>query len=126
MNLIQNTIDTFTVYAFQEGKIVISVEPTTQKKEYTRSLILLPDQTQDWSIARFAELTQAHFTKLLAFEPEVILLGTGRHLIFPAKEMLTDIYAARIGIEVMSTEAACRTYNILSSDGRRVLAALII
>jgi len=63
---------------------------------------------------------------LVSLEPEVILLGTGRRLVFPEPQVLATVHAATIGIEIMDTAAACRTYNILAGESRHVAAALII
>jgi uncharacterized protein len=74
----------------------------------------------------FEALTQAHFEALLELEPEVVLLGTGRSLRFPHPSLTQALVAAGIGLEVMDTQAACRTYAVLASEGRRVVAALIL
>jgi uncharacterized protein len=78
-----------------------------------------------WSVLDFPSLQAAHFEALLAHEPELVLLGTGRRLRFPSPALTRCLASARVGIEVMDTPAACRTYNILGSEGRRVLAALL-
>ena len=57
--------------------------------------------------------------------PEIVLLGTGRRLRFPPAALTRSLAAARVGLEVMDTPAACRTYNILTGERRRVLAALL-
>jgi uncharacterized protein len=59
-------------------------------------------------------------------EPEVVLLGTGRKQAFPAPRLLKTFYQRGIGFEAMTTEAACRTFNVLVSEGRTAVAALII
>ncbi len=119
MNISLITGTGFTIHSFEPGLIRIKEEGKQQKLDYTESLLLLPDKIHpNW--------TPTDFNCLLDFEPELILLGTGSELIFPDPILLEPIYAARVGIEVMSTEAACRTYNLLMSDNRRVLAALMI
>jgi len=72
------------------------------------------------------ELTASDLEPVLALRPEVLLLGSGPRQVFPAPELLAQLYAARIGFEVMDTGAACRTYNVLVGEGRAVAAALII
>ena len=127
MNVSLITSTGFTIYSYESGKIVIIENETSEKKEYTQSLIISPRQIQTrWPIREFSELRREDFKNLLAFEPEVILLGTGDKILFPSHELLKDIYSTQIGIEIMTTDAACRTYTILSSDNRKVLAALII
>ena len=81
---------------------------------------------QEWNITHYDQVSQTHLQHLLAFEPSIILLGTGKELILPQYETIQCIYKAGIGCEVMSTSAACRTYTILMSENRKVLAALII
>jgi uncharacterized protein len=71
-----------------------------------------------------AALTKEHVQSLIDLHPEVILLGTGASQIFPAPQLLAPLYPLRIGIEVMTTDAACRTFNVLVSEGRAVLAVL--
>jgi uncharacterized protein len=127
MNLLLNSTSGFNIHSYEPGKIVIAENAINERKEYTESLIISPNKIQaKWPIQEFSELRREDFKKLLEFEPEVILLGTGKNILFPPAAMLVDIYAARIGIETMTTDAACRTYTILSSDNRKVVAALII
>ena len=73
----------------------------------------------------FEALSAEHFEAIAALDPEVVLLGTGRVQRFPHPRLTTALSSRRIGIEAMDTGAACRTYNILMSEGRKVLAALI-
>ena len=94
---------------------------------YTESLILLPDAViPDWGAADFDALVAGHFERLAALNPEVALLGTGGRLRFPAPALTAALVRAGIGLEVMDTGAACRTYNILAGEGRRVAAALLL
>jgi len=94
---------------------------------YHASLIVLPQRIiADWPPQTFEELTVDHMQVLADLDCEVILLGTGRRLRFPPTTLLTPIAAASIGIEIMDTGAACRTYNILMGEGRRVAAALMM
>ena len=64
--------------------------------------------------------------QLAALEPEIVLLGTGSRLRFPHPRLTAALARARIGLEVMDVQAACRTYNILAGEGRHVLAALLL
>ena len=96
------------------------------KQRYTQNLIILPQTLiLDWQVTSFAELTNEHFRQIVELKPEVVLLGTGAaHLFLHPKhyQQLTD---NGIALECMNTAAACRTYNILMSEGRTVAAALI-
>lgn len=95
-------------------------------QRYEHSLIVLPDRIIDWEPTRFEELTDAAFTSLAQFSLEILILGTGSRLQFPHPSLTKDLCAAGTVLEVMDTHAACRTYNILTSEDRRVGAALLI
>lgn len=100
---------------------------TVNERVYERSLLVTPERLlADWGPPAFAALTSAHFEAIARLEPEVVVLGTGTRLRFPAPELCVSLTAAQIGLEVMDLGAACRTYNILLGEGRRVAAALII
>lgn len=79
-----------------------------------------------WRPASALDLATADLEPLLGLAPEVVLLGTGARQQFPAAQVLRLLYEQRIGVEVMDTSAACRTYNVLVSEGRNVAAALIV
>jgi uncharacterized protein len=79
-----------------------------------------------WHVAAFDELRASHFERLLALAPEVVIFGSGRRLRFPPAVWLRGLIEHRIGVETMDTAAACRTYNVLVSERRSVLAALLI
>ena len=79
-----------------------------------------------WEVDGFDALAPAHFERLLALAPDVVLLGTGERQRFPHPRLTSALVQARIGVDVMDTRAACRTYNILMAEGRRVLAALLM
>ena len=79
-----------------------------------------------WPCTAFSALTQDHFDELLALKPELILFGSGPQLRFPHARLLQNLYANRVGVEVMDTPAACRTFNFLAAEGRKVVAALLL
>jgi len=81
---------------------------------------------RDWGPQRFEDLGQEHMAELMALEPEIILLGTGERARFPHARLLAMAAERRIGVEVMDIAAACRTFNILSAEGRKVAAALLM
>ena len=80
----------------------------------------------DWPPAKIEELTLVHLEPVLALKPEILLLGTGKRLVFPSAEIMSHINSLGIGVEVMDTGAACRTFNILSAEDRHVAAALFM
>ncbi|MEO8674963.1 MAG: Mth938-like domain-containing protein [Casimicrobiaceae bacterium] len=95
-------------------------------QEYRTGIVVTADNVAEWAVAGFDALTEADFAKLLAHAPEIVLLGTGATLRFPHPRLTQAFAAARVGIEVMDTPAACRTFNILAAEGRKVVAALIV
>jgi uncharacterized protein len=82
--------------------------------------------TPDWTTGGFADLSENHFSELIKLEPEVVLLGTGKTHQFLHPKIAQSLTKKNIPLECMTTAAACRTYNILMSEGRKVAAALII
>ena len=97
------------------------------KKRYDASLVVSGDRlVADWPLASVAEISADHLAAILELKPEIVLLGTGRSFTFPDRARLALLYNAGLGVEVMDTPAACRTYNILLSEGRGVVAALIV
>ncbi len=93
---------------------------------YTSSMIVASFAApRDWSPTAVAQLQPEHFESLLAMEPEVVILGTGARHIHPDPRLFVGLQQRGVGVEVMSTAAACRTYNVLLADGRRVVACLL-
>ena len=80
----------------------------------------------DWAPADFDSLTAAHFDYFLQMKPEVLLLGTGAKQRFARPELFSGLIRAGISIEFMDTPAACRTYNILVAEDRKVVAAVLL
>lgn len=96
-------------------------------ERHVNSFLLLPEHLEDsWGMAGFDALTEADFAKIATFGCDVVLFGTGRRQRFPRPALLQSLMAVRIGVEVMDTAAACRTYNILMAEGRNVAAALLL
>jgi uncharacterized protein len=99
--------------------------------EIRNPVIVLPDNViNPWRITSPAAtatlLCTADFVELIALKPELVIFGSGAKFQFPATAILAAFAEARIGFEVMDTPAACRTYTVLMSEGRRVAAALLI
>lgn len=91
------------------------------------SLLITPNTIiQDWQVNDFAALQPKHFDAFIAQQPEIALLGTGSRLQFPHPRLSAALTNAGIGLEVMDTKAACRTYNILVAEGRHVVVGLIL
>ena len=83
-------------------------------------------EVQPWGLQRFDELSEQHFDKILALKPELVIFGSGARIRFAKPALYQSLIQARIGVETMDLAAACRTYNVLTSEGRKVLAALLI
>ncbi|MFC1681949.1 Mth938-like domain-containing protein [Pseudomonadota bacterium] len=109
------------IRGYQNGRISIGDDT------YSRSVILSPGRLiDDWSPLTLNDLTENDFELMLELEPEVVLLGTGLRLRFPDRAITRPLIQRSIGVEVMDTAAACRTYNVLANEGRNVVASLII
>jgi uncharacterized protein len=105
------------------GPGFVSVD--TQRHEH--SLLLQPDSLDPaWGPEAFDALSTEHLAPLAKIGCDVLLLGTGERQRFPSPAVLRPLIEARIPVEVMDTHAACRTYNILVAEGRKVAAALIV
>lgn len=112
--------DDLLIRAYDKGRVTIG------ERQYTRSLILTGDRLiEDWQPQNVAELRQEHFQEILEIAPAVLVLGTGSSMQFPSPALTARLMQAGIGVEVMDTAAACRTYNILLSEQRSVVAALL-
>jgi len=109
------------IRAYEPGRITIG------EQHYRHSLILTATQLiADWRPRLVTELLSDDFVPVLELQPEILLLGTGDRLDFPSAELTAALLQARIGVEVMDTAAACRTYNILLAEQRNVAAALLL
>ncbi len=111
-------LNLFTAYG--EDFVAVNLE------KHEKNLILQPESIiHEWSTATPATLTEADMQKLLSLGTEIVLLGTGRKLRFPPGPLMRPFAPAGIGLEIMDTQAACRTYNILAAEGRKVAAAIL-
>jgi uncharacterized protein len=114
-----NTQNTFTGHG--DGYVLLN------SRKITQSVIVTPEQIiENWAPSGFDALTQNDFQTLLELSPEIILLGSGAKFRFLHPAITKALAAAGIGVEAMDTPAACRTYNVLLAEGRKVAAALII
>ena len=110
-----------TITGYGDGYIEINKIP------YSHAVLLSSDgEILEWAVKSFDELSPADFTQMASLKPELIIIGTGKRQRFPTPELLKTLIEAKIGFEVMDSQAACRTYNILVGEGRQVLLALIV
>ncbi len=89
-------------------------------------IITIDHLIRDWAPPAVPQLTLAHLQPALDLDPEVILLGTGAEQCFPPMTLISEILTLGVGLEIMNTAAACRTFNVLASEYRRVAAALMV
>lgn len=93
---------------------------------YTDSVVLTVETLVPWDVGDIAQLSAAHLAALLTHRPDLVLLGTGRRQVFPSRTLFQPLTRAGVGVEVMATDAAARTFNVLAAEDRRVVAALIV
>jgi len=94
-------------------------------QSYSQSLLLTADQLiTDWPPQSFSELNTEFLQAIFQLQPDLVLLGTGSRQHFPSASIMMEFYQRGIGIEAMSSPAACRTFNVLVAESRRVVAAL--
>ncbi len=109
-----------TVTAYDAAGVEINLA------RHTASLLVLPEVAPaPWPVAGFDHLTSEHFAQVDAAAPDVVILGTGERQRFVHPRLIGALTARRIGVECMNNQAACRTYNILMAEGRKVALALI-
>jgi uncharacterized protein len=108
-----------TITGYGEGYVMVNGE------RRSASVVVMPERTENWSVARFDDLKAEDFVFLRSLEAEIVLLGTGPRQRFPHPRLTAALASARIGLEVMDVQAACRTYNILVAEERKVAAALL-
>ena len=111
----------FQIRAYQPGTIQVN------DLEFTHSIIVTPEKCiNDWIPQSIDELKREHLDIILELRPDILLIGTGSTLEFPDLAVYGELINHGIGVEVMNTHAACRTYNALTAEDRSVAAALIV
>jgi uncharacterized protein len=105
----------------ENGRIWVGPEPFSES-------LLVPWQgaVLRWDVQRLDGLTAAHFGRIAALAPEVVIFGSGHRLRFVHPSLMRELIERRIGVETMDTAAACRTFNVLVSERRAVVAALVL
>ena len=129
-----NDLGSHSIRAYQPGEIIVTLPPsgdtnTAQPVEIETlrsSFIISPKHLiHDWPPLTIEMLKAEHLQSLIELQPEVVILGTGEKLQFPERDILAKLHNQQLGVEVMDTAAACRTYNILMMEGRFVVAGMI-
>lgn len=95
-------------------------------QEWRESVLISRRRIEAWAPASFDELAGEHFEAIAELEPEIVIVGTGERQQFPHPRLTRPLIDRGIGVEIMDTGAACRTYNIILAEGRRVVAALLM
>jgi uncharacterized protein len=108
-----------TITGYGEGYVMVNGERRDS------SVVILPDRIEPWSVTGFDQLSAEDFAFLKDLKAEIVLLGTGARQRFPHPRLAAALAQAGIGLEVMDLQAACRTYNILVAEQRKVAAALL-
>ena len=116
-----SALNTFSGYG--DGFVAINGQRYEEKD--ARAIIVTPERILPWTAGAFDSLSAADFEVFVELDLEVLLLGTGPRQRFPHPRLTQALAAKRIGLEVMDLQAACRTYNILMAEERRVAAALL-
>lgn len=100
---------------------------TVVDRPFTASIILARDKViDDWGISDITTMAPKDAEPILALQPDVVLLGTGERQQFPSQAVLAAFLQRGVGVEVMDNAAAARTWDILASEGRNVVAAFIL
>ena len=108
-----------TITGYGDGYVMVNGERRAS------SVVVLPDRIEAWQAKGFDQLSADDFTFLKNLKAEIVLLGTGPRQRFPHPRLTAELAKAGIGLEVMDLQAACRTYNILVAEERKVAAALL-
>lgn len=99
---------------------------TVNNVRYGKNVVVSPQGVAEWRVGGFEALVAGDFGFLAELKPEILIFGTGTTQRFPPPELARALAAAGAGLEVMDSRAACRTYNILVAEGRKVVAAILI
>lgn len=100
---------------------------TLKHKVIKSNIVVSSDHLiENWPIASYKTLALQHIDSIIEWQPEIILLGTGKESGFQNHELLSYLAAKNIGLEIMNTGAACRSYNLLIDEGRNVVACLFL
>ena len=111
----------YQIHAYKPGSIYIN------ERIFSHSLIISQDKLiENWAPQTVSELKVESFSPIIELKPDILLIGTGAKLVFLPIELYGDLINHGIGVEIMDTSAACRTFNALSAENRHVVAALII
>ena len=107
------------IRAWEPGRIRIA------ERWIAGHVLVTPEQiVEGWEVTTPERLALEHLEHALAGQPEIVLLGTGATLVWPEADLAGALAARGVGLEIMGTPAACRTFNVLVHEQRKVVAAL--
>lgn len=127
-------LNSHSIRAYQPGEITVTLPPPENSETaqpvgvetLSSSFIISPRHLiQNWPPLTIESLLAEHLESLVELQPEIVILGTGHKLQFPETKILAQLHNQQLGVEIMDTAAACRTYNILMMEGRFVVAGMI-
>ena len=93
---------------------------------YEKSMVVSPQEVVEWRVGSFEALVAEDFGFIAGLKPDIVIFGTGPIQRFPRPALARALASAGVGLEVMDSQAACRTYNILVAEGRKVIAAILV
>ena len=125
MKLQPDRFDVQSIVAYGPGWVGLGANGIAEKISHS-IVIGSRGEKYAWECRRFEDLNEGHFSRLGESRPELVIFGSGKTIRFVRPALLQCLMAQRIGVETMDTLAACRTYNILAGEGRRVIAALLM
>lgn len=120
MRFAEDSNSPFSIQAISDDGIVID------DRRITHSVLVCADTVEEWPPGSITELTTEHMAQCAALRPEVVIIGTGRTQVFPPANYAVSLQKQGIGVEIMANDAACRTFNVLLSEDRKVVLALIL
>ena len=118
-----------TLQSIKSGLFIKNYEKRTlfiDDKKYTDNLVVTNQSVEKWGFNNKDVLGMKDFEKIIDKKPEIIILGTGADFIIPEPNIINSIQKNGIGFEFMITESACKTFNLLVSEKRKVIAVLIL
>lgn len=116
----QGATEDYRIRGYEPGRIFVDEQAIETSIIVAGSVL-----RQDWPPRTFDELEPSHLEPILELDPEIVLLGTGERQHFPHRAFMRVMLEKGIGLEVMDTASACRTYHVLMAEGRMVVAALL-
>jgi uncharacterized protein len=120
MKLHPDASNAYSIQSYSDAGVVVN-----GKLQTGPFILCAVHGSQAWSPSTFEDITQAAFDEVLTLKPELLIFGSGQRLRFPAPKLLQGLMQQGIGVETMDSGAACRTFNVLAGEGRRVVLAFL-